>query len=162
MNIREAEPNDFPVICGLMKDELGYLNLNETDALKRLEYFRQNDNWATFVSVIDDEVVGFIGVMKGMAYNIEGFYAEILALAVSSQTRRLGVGTALVKKAEEWARQRGISEIGLHSNMKRPDAHIFYERIGYAKKSIWFNKKSWRIQYADKVFHLFISVKRSI
>ena len=141
MNIREAEPNDFPIIYKLMKDELGYPNLNETDALKRLEYFRQSSSWATFVSVTDGEVVGFIGVMKGMAYNIEGFYAEILALAVSSQKRRLGVGTALVKKVEEWARQGGIREIGLHSNMKRPDAHIFYERIGYAKKSFWFYNK---------------------
>jgi len=124
-----------------MKNELGYPGLNEAEAVKRLEYFRQSDGWGTFAALIDDEIVGFIGIMKGMAYTIEGYYAEIVALAVSVKTRRDGIGTALVKKAEEWARLNGIHEVGLHSNMKRTEAHIFYEKNGFMKKSFWFYKK---------------------
>ena len=141
IQIREAESQDFPTVFSLMKNELGYPDLNETDALKRLEYFKQSKDWETFVAVIDGEIVGFIGTMKGIAYNIEGYYAEIVALAVSEKTRRGGVGTALVKKAEEWALDNGVHEVGLHSNMKRLDAHLFYEKIGYVKKSYWFYKK---------------------
>ena len=40
--IREAESQDFPFILNLMKNELGYPSLNETDALKRLEYLHYN------------------------------------------------------------------------------------------------------------------------
>ena len=141
VHIREAEPKDFHAIYGLMKNELGYPDLNETETLKRLEYFRQSGDWATFVAVLDNEIAGFIGTMKGMAYNIEGYYAEIVALAVSEKARRSGVGTALVNEAEKWARLNGIHEIGLHSNMKRLEAHIFYEKNGYAKKSYWFYKQ---------------------
>ena len=141
IHTRVAESSDFPAIFQLMKNELGYPNLDETEALKRLEYFKQSDDWETFVAVTDDVIAGFIGVMKGMAYNIEGHYAEIVTLAVSEKTRRGGVGTALVKRAEEWALQNGVHEVGLHSNMKRLEAHIFYEKNGYAKKSYWFYKK---------------------
>ena len=139
--IREVVPKDFPAVLGLMKKELGYPDLNETDTLKRLEYFRQSEDWETFIAVVDGETVGFIGVMKGIAYNIDGFYSEIVALAVSEKARRGGIGTALVRKAEEWALQNGVREVGLHSNMKRLDAHLFYEKIGYVKKSYWFHKK---------------------
>ena len=141
IHIRVAVSQDFPAVFSLMKNELGYPDLSETDALKRLEYFKQNKDWETFVAVINGEIVGFIGTMKGIAYNIEGYYSEIMALAVSEKTRRGGIGSALVKKAEEWAIQNGVHEVGLHSNMKRLDAHLFYEKIGYSKKSYWFYKK---------------------
>jgi len=70
IQIREAESQDFPAVFSLMKNELGYPDLNETDALNRLEYFKQSKDWETFVALIDCEIVGFIGIMKGIAYNI--------------------------------------------------------------------------------------------
>ena len=141
ISVRKAEKRDFPAICSLMKNELGYPELNEVEAVERLEYFARSDEWETFVAVIDDNVAGFIGIMNGISYTIEGCYAEIAALAVSEETRRGGIGTALVGKAEAWARSRGIHEVGLHSNLQRLEAHLFYEKNGYSKKSYWFYKK---------------------
>ena len=63
-------------------------------------------------------------------------YRVIVALAVSERTRRGGVGTALVKKAEEWALDNGFHEVGLYSNMKRLDAHLFYEKKRLCKKEL--------------------------
>ena len=140
MSIREAEMQDFQAIILLMRNVLGYPGLKETEAIKRLEYFKQSKEHATFVAVADAEISGFIGVMRGVAYTIEGYYAEILILAVSEKYRRGGIGSALVKRAEEWARQNSAYEIGLHSNFKRLDAHLFYERNGYQKRSYWFYK----------------------
>ncbi len=36
MTIREAEEQDFSSICTLMKNELGYSDVNEAEAIKRL------------------------------------------------------------------------------------------------------------------------------
>jgi len=138
--IREAELLDFPAICELMRNELGYPDLDEEEGIKRLNYFKSSDDWETFVALVDDEVAGFIGVMKNLAYNIEGYYSQIMALAVSVKTRRCGVGTALVKRAEEWSLSCGITSVGLNSNMRRLDAHAFYEDLGYTKKSFSFTK----------------------
>jgi GNAT superfamily N-acetyltransferase len=63
-----------------------------------------------------------------------------MALAVSEKTRRGGVGAALVKKAEDWALSHGITYIVVSSNMRRLDAHAFYENIGYYKRSFSFAK----------------------
>jgi ribosomal protein S18 acetylase RimI-like enzyme len=140
MLVREAEHRDFPIICELMKNELGYPDIDEEEAVKRLGYFKSSDDWETFVAVIDDEVVGFVGVMKNLAYNIEGLYSQIMALAVSVKNRRRGVGTALVNRAEEWSLLYGITDVGVNSNMRRLDAHAFYEGLGYTKKSFSFSK----------------------
>ena len=140
ISIREAETHDFPAICKLMQNELGYPDLIEAEALARLEYFKQSDDWATYVAVVDNEVAGFIGVKRGLAYNIEGYYSQIMALAVAEKTRRNGIGALLVKKAEEWSLSHGIYNIAVNSNMKRLGAHAFYERSGYIKTSFSFKK----------------------
>ena len=141
MIIREALEPDFSTICELMKHELGYPNLDQAEAIKRLEYFNSNDDWVTYVAVNEyGEIIGFIGVMKGLAYNIEGYYAQIMALAVSEQSQRQKIGTKLVRKAEEWSLSNGIINIGVSSGLKRRGAHIFYERNGYTKRSFSFIK----------------------
>lgn len=38
----EAEQHDFPAICTLMKNELGYSDLNDAEEINRLRYFSGN------------------------------------------------------------------------------------------------------------------------
>jgi len=140
IRIRAAEESDFPEIYNLIKVELGYDDLDKAETLKRLTYFRNSPDWATFIAFYGGEAAGFIGITKGMAYNIDGFYSQIMALAVSAKYRRLGLGTLLVKKAEEWSLSQGITDICVNSNMKRLEAHMFYEKNGYIKKSYSFTK----------------------
>ena len=133
ITVREADERDYPTICKLIENDLGYTGLVESEVIRRLEYFRESDNWATFVAVIQDEVVGFIGVTKGLAYNVDGYYFQIMALAVSDKVHNRGVGTALVGKAEEWSAMQGANDISVSSSIKRLNAHIFYEHRGYTK-----------------------------
>jgi ribosomal protein S18 acetylase RimI-like enzyme len=57
--------------------------------------------------------------------------AEITGLVVDSDVRSLGIGSALVGIAEEWARSKGCNGISVQSNVKRDGAHRFYERHGF-------------------------------
>ena len=140
--VREAAAQDFPVIYSLIRNELGYSDFVEKDTIGRLERIGNNKDWATFVAVVNNEVVGFVGLMKGITYEIEGYYSQIMALAVSEKTRREGVGTALVKKAEEWSLTFGINNILVRSNVKRLNAHTFYKNSGFMqiKESFTFAK----------------------
>ena len=36
----------------------------------------------TFIAEDENVIVGFIGIMKGLAYNVEGYSFQIMALAV--------------------------------------------------------------------------------
>jgi GNAT superfamily N-acetyltransferase len=136
-----SQPQDFPAICSLMKNELGYPELNETEAVKRLEFFRKSEDFETFVADTNGFIAGFIGVMKSVAYNYDGYYSQIMALAVSENARRKGIGTALVKKTEEWTLSFGIKGIGVNSGLHRLNTHTFYEINGYIKKSYSFTKE---------------------
>jgi GNAT superfamily N-acetyltransferase len=50
---------------------------------------------------------------------------------VDARFRSQGLGRRLLAYAEDWARERGCTEIGLRSNVIRDRAHVFYEKLGY-------------------------------
>jgi len=60
-------------------------------------------------------------------------YAEVGSLVVDQDQRGQGIGKALMDKAEAWARQCGITEVRLRSNVIRKEAHQFYEALGYER-----------------------------
>ena len=74
--IRDAVKNDYDKIISLMKNELGYPVLDESEAIKRLDCFRRSSDWATFIALINNEIVGFIGIMKAITYTVEGYYSR--------------------------------------------------------------------------------------
>jgi GNAT superfamily N-acetyltransferase len=138
--IRGLEENDYGAIWDLIRNELGYDNLNMKDAFKRLDALRNHKNHLTFVAVYHDKVIGFIGLCKGIAFNIDGEYLQIIALAVNKGHQNKGIGTQLLAKAEQYAKSESIVSLSLNSGLHREKAHEFYENKGYVKKSYSFIK----------------------
>jgi len=79
----------------------------------------------------DGAVVGWLHVFAGHAIESEG-QAEVGGLVVDVNARGQGIGKALLKAAEAWARTRGCVEMRIRSNTIRTDAHEFYMHLGYA------------------------------
>lgn len=48
-----------------------------------------------------------------------------------------------MQQVEQWANMLGSEGVILRSNIKRKEAHLFYEKIGYTniKQSVTFYKK---------------------
>jgi len=135
--IRALEPSNYDAVYDLISNELGYDNLNAEKTLKRIETIRNHRDYKTFVAVYSDKVIGFIGLFKGIAFNIDGVYMQVIALAVNKDYQNKGVGTRLL---ENYARSENIDSLGLNSGLQRGTAHIFYELRGYVKKSYCFTK----------------------
>jgi len=53
-------------------------------------------------------------------------------LAVATAYRRQGIGTALLNKAGEWARQRGLRRLMLEIQTKNHPAICFCQKNGFA------------------------------
>jgi GNAT superfamily N-acetyltransferase len=58
------------------------------------------------------------------------------AVVVSRAQRGHGIGEAMVREALLMARQAGCYKLILSSNLKRRDAHRFYEQLGFRQHGI--------------------------
>jgi len=58
---------------------------------------------------------------------------QIEVVHVGDAWQNRGFGTQMMRWAVERCRARGCGLVQLTSNKKRPDAHRFYERLGFAK-----------------------------
>ena len=144
VKIRQATTSDIPAMNELFRKDLGY----EECTLEIVEnQFAGLDNSreAVFVAEAEDDSSHIAGVIHVEKYNVLYFptMANILGLAVAADFRRQGIGSALLKQAEEWARENGASSMRLNSGESRKQAHEFYRAQGYTddKKQLRFIKE---------------------
>lgn len=138
--LRTIRERDYPAVAALVQNELGYSGLHEARFFERLRCMEEQEAHTTFVALHADQVVGFIGLVKGIAYEVDGCYLRIIALAVSQSYQSMGVGSALLRHAQAYAEALGISTIAVNSGLQRLPAHAFYEKNGFVKKSFGFSK----------------------
>ncbi len=130
IEIRSAEERDIEALARLA-GELGYPSTPE-QIRRRLANIKAEPHQATFVAVKNgDAVIGWIHLSEARSLETEP-RAEITGLVVDANFRGGGVGGRLVARGEDWALRRGLTVIGVRSNVLRERTHVFYERLGYA------------------------------
>ncbi len=68
-------------------------------------------------------------------------YPYIFLLYVHPDYRLQGIGTALMQKAEDWARERGDRQVGLQVFVQNQAALRLYEKLGYQPQSVFMVKQ---------------------
>lgn len=140
MIYRKYESDDISSIRDILENDLGY-NCEIYKLNNRINEMLKRGNYQIFVACDGDKVVGYVGCVSYLAFELDNEGMKIIALAVSKSYRRKGIGTQLLKTVEQWAKENNIEVILLNSGLPREDAHIFYESQGYNKKSYGFIKK---------------------
>lgn len=100
-----------------------------------------DDNYKTFVAVLNNTVVGFITTVQTLAVEYEIGYLKVNGLAVQKDYQNMGIGTKLIKYAENYAIEKGLSSIILNSGFQRTDTHAFYKHNDYTTTSYCFVKR---------------------
>lgn len=67
-------------------------------------------------------------------------HSHIFLLYVLPEYRRQGIGSALMRYAEDWARARGDRQIGLQVFHFNQPALSLYQQLGYETQSFWMIK----------------------
>ena len=123
---------DAQEIQSISNFELGYdVNL---DIVKKQIRKLTNDNKHNIIIGFENEqtrkIIGFVH-----AELYESLYMDtglnILGLAVDSNFQGQGIGKKLMSAIEDYALKNNISYVRLNSNIRRIEAHKFYESIGY-------------------------------
>jgi ribosomal protein S18 acetylase RimI-like enzyme len=136
VSIREARPDDVPAIVALLADDP--LGQTREDPSNLAPYRRAYDEIAgqagnsILVAEIGGAVVGCLQftVIPGLARSgMKRGQIEGVRIAANRRGRKLG--ERLMAEAIDRARVAGCGLVQLTTDRLRPDAHRFYERLGF-------------------------------
>ena len=76
------------------------------------------------------------GVDESPCAFVEGWW-------VDADTRRTGIGRALIAAVEDWARERGFRELGSDAELHNTVSHRAHEALGFEERErvIYFRKR---------------------
>ena len=149
LTIRRATLADYEPVCqvlaevdALHQQALPGIFQTPPGPVRDREYIASvlaDENSALFVAEIAGQLAGVAQVMLRDASPIPLLvprrFAIVDSLAVRAAFRRRGVGQKLMAAVEEWAADRGVSDIELNVFEFNGAAIAFYERLGYATRS---------------------------
>jgi GNAT superfamily N-acetyltransferase len=83
----------------------------------------------------EDGIAGVISARPSTHFTGErdGYIGE---LVVADRAARRGIGRALVTAADEWARDRGLRNLTLHTGAFNTGARAFYADLGFAEEEV--------------------------
>lgn len=140
--------------------DLGELYIELKDSQRRLQpgnqrYEVPDDDWRNLArrDVVDEGVgvlvaedngslVGFVRV--SFVDKVWGKSCQINTLAVTEMFRGKGIGTALMRRAEDLATEEGARGVRVNVLVENTPARRFYERLGYGAIAVIYGKSARR------------------
>ncbi len=135
---RDARPGDAPAVSRLL-DELGH-PAPEADVRARLAELARLEGHVVLVAEDGSGVTGVVSGFVTPVLHRPGVTGRISVMVVAGTARGNGVGTRLLDAMEEALVARGATRLELTSNLKRADAHAFYEKRGWTRQGLRFEK----------------------
>lgn len=141
LTIRRAVEGDWQVLQELNnfvfqndKDRDPDMNLNWPFSEQGIKYYQDltNGNWGrAYIAEEDGRPIGYIALaIKTFDYR-KSKYIEVENIGVEPNSQSKGVGTLLMQKADEWAKEigaRGLYVSAYHNNRQ---AIEFYRKCGF-------------------------------
>ncbi len=140
IQIRQAIKEDLPAILSLYakvldKGEVLTIEQAETLFQKMMSY----PNYKVYVAANEDEVIGTFAllIMDNLAH-IGTPSAVVEDVVVSDAFQGKGIGKKMMIFAMEKCTEAGCYKLVLSSNLKRHEAHAFYESLDFEKHGFSF------------------------
>jgi GNAT superfamily N-acetyltransferase len=135
-SVTRATKSDVPALVALLADDVLGAQRESRDLGPYLAAFQEidRDPHQLLVAVRDahDNIIGTmqLTIIPGLARQ-GAKRLQVEAVRLASDTRGIGLGTALVEWAHRYGRTKGATLTQLTSDKTRSDAHRFYEGLGY-------------------------------
>lgn len=129
--------NEYESLANLILESFPDINTKENiiESLK-------NSPYLSLIAVKDNNVIGhiMIDIRTDIIKNKTVFYLNYVCVA--SSERNQGIGTLLLKKVEEIAKEKNVNSIEFTSNKRRLSAHSLYLKNDYlVKDTTYFYKE---------------------
>ena len=132
MLIRIANEEDLAEILELYSQIDNEQVLELDDAKRIFNRMKEYPDYNVYVALVDGVIVGTfaLAIMDNLAHmgSKSGLIEDVV---VSEQFRGKGIGKQMMAYAVEVCREKQCYKVCLSSNLKRHNAHRFYEKIGF-------------------------------
>lgn len=136
--VRNATRDDAEAIGALIV-ELGY-DASTKDIASRLGTIEEAGQ-AVLVAEIDGEVIGCLSTSMMTVLHRPAPVGRISMMVVDERFRGKGIGAQMIVAAEKLLADKGCQLVEVTSNLRRVDAHRFWECNGYERTSARFAKQ---------------------
>jgi GNAT superfamily N-acetyltransferase len=146
MHVRRARRDDLPVIVGMLADDhLGATRESADDLSPYEAAFSTIDadpHQYLAICEVDRRIAGTmqLTVIPGLSH--KGMTRLLIeGVRVHRDARSGGIGSRMIEWAIGYAREQGCGLVQLTTDKSRPDAHRFYERLGFEATHLGFKMK---------------------
>ena len=144
---RRALASDLPAIVGLLADDpIGRLREDASEPLlaaypDAFQAIEADPNQLLAVAIADEKVVGTLQISFIPGLSRKGMWrGQIEGVRIAASHRGQGLG----RRAFHWAiaecQARGCALVQLTTDRDRPEAHRFYEQLGFTASHLGYKK----------------------
>ena len=109
------------------------------EAKEQFARLRQQSGFRLLVAIADGEIVGTYSLLIMEKLGKRGTPAGVVEdVAVIPSRQGQGIGRAMMEHARDACRQAGCYKLALSSNLRREDAHRFYDSLGFERHGFSF------------------------
>ncbi len=146
MKIEIAVSSDIPSLCDLLDSlftqEAEFKSDREAQ-IRGLESVIENDDVGDILVVRNnDEVIAMVNILYTVSTALGSRVGILEDMVVSSSGRGLGIGSKLLERALEFAKEKGCQRITLLSDHDNDGAHRFYQKHGFSLSTMVAFRKS--------------------
>ena len=140
VEIRDACEDDLPAVLHILAESGidGGESFTPDEAREHFARIRR-PGLRLLVAVVEGEIVGTYALAIMERLGKRGTPAGVVEdVAVLPSRQGQGIGRAMMKHALEACRRAGCYKLALSSNLKREDAHRFYDSLGFERHGFSF------------------------
>jgi|SRR5579871_3266886 len=141
IEIRQARESDYSDWIGMRKKLWPNASFDE---LKDLMHLKQAKEFVCYFAEADGHLAGFIEVaLRPYANGCSSSpVAFVEGIWVDEVFQKQGIGGALVAKAEEWAREHGLKELGSDTRIESEHSIHAHKTWGFieTERVVYFRK----------------------
>ncbi|HEY1496041.1 MAG TPA: GNAT family N-acetyltransferase [Candidatus Solibacter sp.] len=141
IEIRDAEDYDLAGVLKVLAESGidGGHSFTLEEAREHYAKIRRWPNFRLLAAIVDGEVAGTYSLSIVDKLGKRGTPAGVVEdVAVLPSRQGQGIGRAMMEHARAECRRAGCYKLALSSNLKRTDAHRFYDSLGFERHGFSF------------------------
>jgi len=146
MKFDVAESSDIPSLCELLATlftQEAEFNSDRDAQIQGLKSIIENEDVGDIFVVRDNNnIIAMVNILYTVSTALGTRVGILEDMVVSSEGRGLGIGSKLLEKALEFARERGCHRITLLTDHDNEIAHRFYQKHGFSLSTMVAFRKS--------------------